>query len=571
MTTLLAMILASDRTHLWRELDVLFVMPSPLQISLLIFLIIVIAFIIVLCIKHYSLIRVNQQLELKNDYFINLFHNMRTPLNLLKLPLEELLSQSSGCKDETLYSVLNSNVHKLQLLSEQVISMERKSASQNINVSQCELNQLVRQIATPYRIRAEQRQLSLFFPKDSSQKVWLDKERIIPVLHYLLYFTLLHTPAGGRIQVNTYFSKKNWYIQIDDSGVGLSQRDKEQMYRILGHRKKRGLFNQTSEVGTCLQYINLVVRSHHGEMSLISEHNRGTSCMLRFPYDCKYYCKCLPHRKVVKDYVILPPDISRLKQDSFLKHSRLRLLLIEDDKDFGDYLHHLFLKYYEVVVIPDSKEGLRVIDYLCPDIVIVEYVMHTMCGDEFCRELKHNKKLSDIPLIVMSSITDNNSLANELDSIADACIFKPFDSSVLLATVNNVLKSKLLLTDNNVCRYSQGYNICNDECDLKFISRLNEEILKNISNPSFNIDKLSELLNMSRSSFFKKIKFLKGTTPSIYLLEKRMEMARQLLLNDNCSIAEVADKTGYTDSNYFSTVFKKYYGVSPKNFVSNHK
>ena len=77
------------------------------------------------------------------------------------------------------------------------------------------------------------------------------------------------------------------------------------------------------------------------------------------------------------------------------------------------------------------------------------------------------------------------------------------------------------------------------------------------------VDFLARLCRMSRSGFFTAFRKLTGQTPIAYQQEKRLELALALLKDDRRTLGEIADECGFCDSNYFSKLFTRKFGVSP--------
>ena len=105
------------------------------------------------------------------------------------------------------------------------------------------------------------------------------------------------------------------------------------------------------------------------------------------------------------------------------------------------------------------------------------------------------------------------------------------------------------------------------KADEKFMKQLNEIISANLHDPDFNMDTMAELLHMSRSSFYRKIKGVLDLTPNDYLRLERLKLAAQLLKEGNDRVNEICYKVGFNSPSYFSKCFQKQFGVLPKDFV----
>ena len=192
-----------------------------------------------------------------------------------------------------------------------------------------------------------------------------------------------------------------------------------------------------------------------------------------------------------------------------------------------------------------------------------------MGGDELCSIIKGDLEISHIPVILLTALGDEKNMLEGLEIGADAYITKPFSVGILKATVKNILTNRALLRQVYNCIEDKEQNLpanCTNSLDWKFIASVKECIENNLGNPDFNVDMLSSLHHMSRTSFFNKLKALTGYAPADYIRMIRLQHATQLLKQDKYTITEIADMVGFSDAKYFREVFKKYYNVSPSKF-----
>ena len=99
----------------------------------------------------------------------------------------------------------------------------------------------------------------------------------------------------------------------------------------------------------------------------------------------------------------------------------------------------------------------------------------------------------------------------------------------------------------------------------EFISKVTRLVIDNLSDSDFSIDRLCQEMAMSRTLFYIKLKTYTGKSPQDFIRVIRLERAVTLLRNGQ-SVTDTATLTGFENAKYFSTVFKKYFGVSPSKF-----
>ena len=208
-----------------------------------------------------------------------------------------------------------------------------------------------------------------------------------------------------------------------------------------------------------------------------------------------------------------------------------------------------------------------------PPSVCAVVMMPIMDGNELCQQVKENVETSHIPIILLTALNDKDSIIKGLKTKADKYITKPFDIQVLMAVINNVFANRDIIKK----AFSKGnFNyVLNDkdqpglDLDQQFLLKITENIKKNISK-EINVDILCSFLNMSRSSFYNKIKALTDYSPSDYIRKIKMEEAARLLRTKNYTVSEVADMVGFGDPKYFTDIFKKYFKMTPSNYMKNN-
>ena len=116
-----------------------------------------------------------------------------------------------------------------------------------------------------------------------------------------------------------------------------------------------------------------------------------------------------------------------------------------------------------------------------------------------------------------------------------------------------------------------GCTNCNNELDWKFIASVQKAVEDNMDTPGFTVDTLCGMLNMSRTSFYNKLKALTDQAPADYVRLIRLNRAKQLLREQRYTVTEVAGMTGFSDAAYFREVFKKHFHISPTQYAKGEE
>ena len=174
---------------------------------------------------------------------------------------------------------------------------------------------------------------------------------------------------------------------------------------------------------------------------------------------------------------------------------------------------------------------------------------------------------------MLTALNNDRNIIEGLKTGADEDIVKPFNIGILRATISNILTNRSLLRHKyanlelNDDEDATTCTNCSTDLDWKFISSVKKHVEENMDNGALNVEMLCSLLNMSRTSFYNKIKALTDQAPADYIRLIRLKRAAQLLKEQKYSITEVAEMTGFSDAKYFREVFKKHFSVSPSQYA----
>lgn len=259
-------------------------------------------------------------------------------------------------------------------------------------------------------------------------------------------------------------------------------------------------------------------------------------------------------------------------QTNEIDTSEFSILIAEDESDLLKFIaRELDGHFRKVFTARSGEEAYDIILQDNPDILVSDVMMSETDGYELCRKIKNNAMTSRLPVIFITAMNGHDSMSRGYRSGADLFLQKPFDIPTLLSAVKNILYSRMQLRE----QYRQLFSIDSisgsflSNTDEEFVRKVNQCIAENISNDALNAQMLIDYMCMGRASFYKKFKRLIGLGVMEYVSGKRMAIAADLLKNTCLTVSEISFKVGYSDTNYFSTSFKKQFGQTPSRYRKN--
>ena len=231
-------------------------------------------------------------------------------------------------------------------------------------------------------------------------------------------------------------------------------------------------------------------------------------------------------------------------------------------------------KDYDVHACTNGREALTETYRVKPSLVISDVMMPELDGNALCSQLKTNNTTNYIPVILLTARNRDEDRLEGLETGADAYIVKPFNMDILRRTILNLLNSRRLLkmkyerTDDLEERVE---DIRLKSPDDKLLEKIMECIRKNLTNSDLNIDMISDEVGISRVHLHRKMKELTGQTPHDFIRSIRLKKAAQLLAEKGMNVTEVMYACGFANSASFSTIFRKYYGMSPRDYMKEHQ
>ena len=513
----------------------------------------------------------------KTRFFVNTAHDIRTPLTLIKAPLEEVVENHLVAEKALPHmNMALRNVDTLLQLTTNLINFERIDVySSTLYVSEYELNSYMNNVCATFRKYAEMKHIRFVYESNFDYlNVWFDSDKMGSILKNILSNALKYTPENGSVCIYASEEGTTWSIEVKDTGIGIPSCEQKNLFK--NYFRGSNVVNlKVTGSGIGLMLVYKLVRLHKGKIQIQSAEQQGTCVRIMFPKGNKHFRKAKfisPKEMDECPETIVSGEVSNLPttKSSQMNKSSQRVLVVEDNDELRNYLVGMLTASYNVQSCSNGKDALVIIREFNPDLVISDIMMPEMSGDKLCSIIKTDIEMSHIPVILLTALGDEKDILGGLEIGADAYITKPFSVGILKVTIKNILANRALLRHvyNSIEDEEEDLPAnCSNTLDWKFIASVKECIEKNMGDSDFNVEMLSSQHHMSRTSFYNKLKILTGYAPADYIRMIRLQYAAQLLKQGEHTVTEVADIVGFSDVKYFREVFKKYYDVSPSKYA----
>lgn len=529
-------------------------------------------------------ITVEQKLAaLKINFFTNISHELRTPLTLILNPIEEISkNENLSVKGTSYIDIVRKNANRMVRFVNQLLDLRKlESGKATLQVSRVEIISFVQEICGYFTETARQKQIRL--EVESSQKelfAWIDAEKIDIVLYNLLANAFKFTPEGKKIKVTVdYISPELGFfvIQVNDQGHGVEEHKLQDIFELYyeGDKPEGKNFKGT---GIGLALSKELIKLHHGKISAFNNTDKGLTISVQLHLDRLHFNldKVSFIDQPENLHAFESPDEKVATELSTFQEGKDQaplVLLVEDNTDLRIFLSQQLSEFYRVEVAGDGEEGLEKALKLIPDLILSDVMMPKMDGIQMLGKLKNDLATSHIPIILLTAKSSVESHIEGLKYGADYYLTKPFDNELLLTSIEALIRHRKkvfeALLDNKKRIKLSPEEIVITPRDETFLKQVIQIVENGMIDPDFNIDAVSETINMGRTTFYRKFKSLTGLAPVEFVRDMRLQRGKQLLDAGETNISIVAYSVGFNNAKYFSTCFKEKYHISPSTYLNS--
>jgi DNA-binding response OmpR family regulator len=432
-----------------------------------------------------------------------------------------------------------------------------------------------------YSVQRKNIQLNFFHDTDPLN-VWIDINQFDKILFNILSNAFKFTPDNGEIDIFLSNNDSEFEIKVADSGIGIKEEDIERIFERF-YQVDTGGQTPSSGTGIGLHLTRSLVELHHGSIQACGRNDRsGAVFTIRIPLGNAHLTpdeietavsQTFPEKRnePFDENHILPVETENSEDHTENRaKTRYRILIAEDDKDINNYIKNELKDQFKIHQTGNGREALEYILKEKPDLIVTDIMMPEIDGINLSRKVKANVNTEHIPIIILTARTLEEDRIKGLETGADAFITKPFNPEVLKTTITNLLTNRERLKSKFQTQ-SDGKMI---KMQLKsanelLMDRIMRIINENISNPDLTVEMLSAEVGMSRVHLHRKLKELTNQSSRDFIRNIRLTQAASLMQNKNLSISDVAYAVGFSTLSHFSSSFKEFYGMSPKEYMEN--
>jgi len=506
----------------------------------------------------------------KMNFFTYISHEFKTPLTIIIASVEMLFQKEISQNEEIneIQQTIRRSATRLLFLVNQLMEFRKIETDHTVvHVNKGNIIDFVNQIIGIYKPLVTKKGIDLNVKVSYTvSEIYFDFDKLEKILTNLITNALKYTPQNGTIEFCLNIDTEQFSFSIKDSGKGFSETQKDKIFEVFYSEDSSTDLVESSGIG--LSLTAGLVKLLKGEITVESEQGRGCKFLVKLPcMDASEVALVYNNQLSVSDIpdiIDIHDKIKERIETMVVTNKEFTLVVAEDNTDLLMLLHKEFKDKYSVKCFENGKDAWEYICKKTPDIVITDIMMPIMSGNELCAKIKTDVNLCHIPVIMLTAKTTIEAKLEGLQMGADAYISKPFSMEELEIRLNNILTNRKVLKKRLIeLAQIEGLEIPVTNHELAFIEKVFSLINENLDKSELDVQFLADHLNISRTNLHSKVKMLMNMNTSEFINTVRLNKAKELMVNDALTLSEISYKVGYSDSAYFTRIFKKTIGKTP--------
>ncbi len=526
--------------------------------------------------------------EQKLQFFINMSHEIRTPMTLIVSPLLQLIKEDTDTHRRATYEIIRRNAERIMHLVNQIMDIRKIDKGQmTMQMRETDAVAYTKDVVEMFRSQAEGKHIDLKFRcNPESLSVYLDRSAFDKVLMNLMSNAFKYARNGGRVEVGVERRENTMALTVFNTGDHIAETSINRIFERF-YQAASSINQNKVGTGVGLDLTRSLVELHHGKIG-VENVTDGVMFTVTIPlgrehlsnneiadWDEEEDTAETLNSELNKAHGDVDTQDSETAND-FIRTSptkKITVVVVDDDDEIRNYLMAKLSTMYRTLAFADGQEALPAILREIPQLVITDVMMPGMDGITLCSKIKSNVNTNHIPIIMLTAKSRDEDEMQGLETGADLYITKPFNMDILTRQVYNLLSTRKLMENKFTGKEDMKGHVEEVEMesfDERLLARIMAVINANLSNSDLNIDMICSEVGISRVHLHRKMKELTNQTPHDFIRNLRLKQAARLLGRGGQSVTEVMYRCGFNSATSFSTMFKKMYGLSPRDYMKEH-
>ncbi len=509
--------------------------------------------------------RLHEADQAKLKYYTNLSHEFRTPLTIIMGNLETLREQ--GINQIILKNIRKSSDRLFRLVNQFIDLRKYDQGELKLSVTHFDIVSFTKEISDSFKDLAERKNIR-FEILNANKKIfmWLDKDKTDKIIYNLLSNALKYTNNDDSVFIDFISLENALVLKITDTGVGIPEEEQKHIFKHF--YRAENVSSNIDGHGMGLTLVKTLVDMQHGTIEYNSKEGVGTTFSISFKWGKNHF----NDSDIVKDMIpdaISQPEYHPVVAIDSGNLSGEEILVVEDNPELLEYLSSFLGKNYKIQTATNGKEALDLLYIRIPALIITDLMMPVMNGLEFSKKVREMPETRFTPIIMLTAKTDVASKIEGFQTKIDDYIEKPFNPNLLLSRINNILnKHQEIRKDVEQFAMTKSERWNNE--DKSFYQKILIALETNYSDPEFNADTLSNLIGMSRVTFYRKMKRLNQENPGEFIRKYRLKKAATLLKEGSKTVGAISTEIGFQSLSHFRKSFKEEFGQTPSQYKERH-
>jgi len=531
-------------------------------------------------------ISLEQQLtNIKLRFFTDISHELRTPLTLISSPVIEVLEHETLSVNARKHlTLVHKNTERMLHLVNQILDFRKiENKKMKVLLEKTDVIALLQKVMDNFRLIAEEKNIS--YQLQTNQEVistWIDQDKFEKIMFNLLSNAFKYTPANKSITVYARVEGEKLILSVTDEGIGIDPKKQQTLFQRFETLVKYNILQPSSGIG--LSLVKELIELHCGSIEVKSQPEVGSEFIVTLPMGQKVYEANENTEFILSDGIAAETtgtsdEVSSPEVTETDELDPISILIVEDNTELRGFLYTILSENYKVIEATNGQEGLERAQEYVPDIIISDIMMPVMDGLDMVKNIKKNRNICHIPIILLSAKSSLDDRISGLEQGIDDYITKPFSATYLKTRIKSLLQQRTQLQDILWKQWSEkqknGPAVTTDlspsqpqitPYDEQFMQQVMAVMEKEMDNSELTIEEFAQKLGLGRTVFYQKLKSIIGLSPVDFIREIRIKRAVQLIDSGEYNFSQVAYMTGFNDPKYFSKCFKKQVGMTPSEY-----